>query len=236
MPLVRTYKKNIILCFFISAILLMFAPVGLKADSRQFDNEKYEELKNDSDRKGYLAEEISGSGFNFFKWLDSILPDHGIGPQLRYFLTKVLPYLVLAAAIILILLRITGFSSTASLRNYNKKQGGGKVFSDEEDIQREDLESKQQKAIQKENYRLAFRYVYLRILKRLDENNLIDWKPFKSNLEYEMELSSKSFASEYKQITRAYEFIWYGDFVPGQEKFEHLFYRSEQLLKTISKS
>lgn len=216
--------------------MLMLLPLQMQAEDRQFDREKYEELKNDKDRKAYLKKDISGSGFNLFKWLDNHLPDYGLGPDFKYFITKVLPYLLLAAAIILILLRITGFSSTATFKNYNKKEGNGKVFSDEEDIKREDLESMQRQAIQGENYRLAFRYAYLRILKRLDENNLITWEPFKSNLEYEMELRNKPFVNDYKQLTRAYEFIWYGNFDPGQEKFKQLFNHSGQLLKTISKS
>lgn len=220
----------------VSAVLLAFIPFQLSAEVRQFDDDKYEELKNDNDRDEYLKEDFSGSSFNIFKWLDQQLPDYGIGPQLKYFLTKVLPYLILAAAIILILLRITGFSSTASFKNYNITNREARVFSDEEDIKRTDLESLQRKAMQQEDYRQALRYAYLRILKRLDENNLIEWEPFKSNLEYEMELSDKSFAGEYKQVTRAYEFVWYGDFNPGKEKFGQLFNSSAQLLKTISRS
>jgi len=75
------------------------------------------------------------------------------------------------------------------------------------------------KAINDQNYRLAIRYFYLKILKQLTEIELIKWEIQKTNEDYIKELSEKRIKEKFKSITRLYDFVWYGNFKINESQF-----------------
>jgi hypothetical protein len=68
------------------------------------------------------------------------------------------------------------------------------------------------KALAQGNYRLAVRVHFLRLLRNLSDKNLIQYKQEKTNLDYLMELSSKTWYAEFFRLTRHFEYSWYGHF------------------------
>jgi hypothetical protein len=62
------------------------------------------------------------------------------------------------------------------------------------------------------NLNLAIRYMYLKLLQALSHKQLIVWQKDKTNRQYAQELSMKPYHQHFKQVTNAYEYVWYGKF------------------------
>lgn len=75
------------------------------------------------------------------------------------------------------------------------------------------------KALARGNYRLAVRIHFLRLLRNLSDKNLIQYKQEKTNLDYLMELSSKTWYTDFFRLTRHFEFSWYGQFEVKEETY-----------------
>ncbi len=96
--------------------------------------------------------------------------------------------------------------------------------SEYEDLEEEDIFSlnytqKIEKAEQDGNYRLAIRYLFLRLLKILSEKGAIQYKPDRTNLDYLMQLHGKPEFKGFFEGARHYEYTWYGKFIPEQEAY-----------------
>ena len=76
-----------------------------------------------------------------------------------------------------------------------------------------------EKAIASGNYRLATRFMFLRILKLLATKNVIQYKQERTNLDYLMQLSASKYYNDFFRLTRNYEYVWYGKFDLSPEAF-----------------
>lgn len=63
------------------------------------------------------------------------------------------------------------------------------------------------------NLRLAVRLGYLQLLKQLTDRDLIAWQPDKTNQAYlrELETSRPTARAPFGELTRQFEYIWYGE-------------------------
>lgn len=102
-----------------------------------------------------------------------------------------------------------------------------------ENIHAIDFETELQKAIQAGNHRLAVRLLYLNCLKKLSDYQLIDWQPAKTNANYINELSNTPLKDEFRQLTRQFEYVWYGDFGINQRHFTNLHEAFQQFDKEL---
>ncbi|WP_234736462.1 DUF4129 domain-containing protein [Tellurirhabdus bombi] len=76
-----------------------------------------------------------------------------------------------------------------------------------------------EEAIGQKAYRLAIRLLYLQTLKDLSDRELITWKPDKTNHSYVLELAQTPYQSRFAELTRQFEYAWYGDFPVTEERF-----------------
>ncbi len=103
------------------------------------------------------------------------------------------------------------------------RQGKPLNYSEEqEDIHAIDFTQAIQDAIERQQYRVAIRLMYLKNMKILSDRNLIQFRPNKTNTEYTRELQSTSYARGFEEITLVYEYAWYGEFPVERETFERL--------------
>jgi len=65
--------------------------------------------------------------------------------------------------------------------------------------------------VAKENYRLAIRLSYLHLLKVFSQNGMIEYRTDATNMEYLMQLYSQPYYKKFFQVTRDYEYAWYGE-------------------------
>ncbi|WP_305008330.1 DUF4129 domain-containing protein [Hymenobacter aranciens] len=61
------------------------------------------------------------------------------------------------------------------------------------------------------DFRLATRLGYLAILKTLTDQGLINWQPDKTNQTYLHELSNGALRNSFREATRQFEYVWYGE-------------------------
>ncbi len=78
------------------------------------------------------------------------------------------------------------------------------------------------------NYRVAIRLYYLRALRQLNDQKLIDWRFYKTNQDYVRELRDESLAKDFREITRLFEWVWYGNFQIDRELSDNLIPRFER--------
>lgn len=96
-------------------------------------------------------------------------------------------------------------------------------FSDiTEDLNTINFDVKIKEAAKENDYRLAIRWHYLKMLYILDKNEFIIFAPFKTNIDYNNELKGKKASEGFAKFSRIYEYVWYGQFELNQHSYaEH---------------
>ena len=92
----------------------------------------------------------------------------------------------------------------------------------EENIFSLDYEKEIQKAVNDNNYRLAIRLWYLRILKEMADKNIIQYKHERTNRDYLDQLNDTSYYNGFFRLTRNFEYSWYGQFPLQADTFQLL--------------
>jgi hypothetical protein len=82
--------------------------------------------------------------------------------------------------------------------------------------------------------RLATRLGYLAVLKTLTDQGLINWQPDKTNQAYLHELSGNTLRSSFREATRQFEYVWYGELPLTAALYQQV--RAEQRAVTASLS
>ena len=81
----------------------------------------------------------------------------------------------------------------------------------EENLEESDLQRFKREAIDKKDFKTAIRILYLMILKDLSIQNKIAWKREKTNSQYVREMRGKEGFREFRELTRSFEYVWYGE-------------------------
>jgi hypothetical protein len=82
-----------------------------------------------------------------------------------------------------------------------------------------DFEAAIAKSIQSQDYCLATRYLFLRLLKGLANKNIIEYAPDKTNFDYLFALSGTIVYNDFALAVKNYEYVWYGDFTITNQQF-----------------
>lgn len=192
----------------------------------EFEETLMDELKNDRgfDYGHRINSETWWAAFN--RWINNLWNDlmnwlfGDIGSEsVLAFIIEILPYLLLLFFIGLAVWLFVKLDPGGSALKSPAKPGVD-LSLEEEIIHREDISKLIEKAVTEKNYRLAVRYYYLSILKKLREREIIDYQFQKTNAEYLSEIKDSFLNQEFRQITRIYDFIWYGDFRVTEAQFE----------------
>ena len=88
------------------------------------------------------------------------------------------------------------------------------------DINKVNFEEIISNVLENNDYRLAIRYYYLWLLKKLSDKNYIDWHPEKTNREYLYEIKFEKNRKDFAYASQIYEYTWYGMFDLKQYEFE----------------
>ena len=174
------------------------------------------------------------------RWLKNILRKFwesifGVGTAtgFLYFIFRILPYILLGFLVFLLIRFFLKVNSNRLIMK-SKEQGSIAITEEEQIIKNEDIPALIKEAIKHNNYRLAIRYYYLLSLKYLTENETISWQPQKTNEDYIKEINKTNLKDSFKNITRIYDYVWYGEFGVDALKFEALKQPFENLNKSIT--
>ncbi len=186
----------------------------LKLDTETLDKYKddpdfdYTELNEEDGWWSKFTNWISRMWYRFWEWLLGDL--NSVGGFVSFLLT-IAPYLILGTLIVFIVWLF--YKMNPGARMLKSKEQPGVFFTEEEEIIRTgDIQKLIDKALLDEDYRLAVRYYYLLILKRLTEAEIIDYEFDKTNSEYTNEINSEKLNLGFRKVTNLYDYIWYGSF------------------------
>jgi hypothetical protein len=90
----------------------------------------------------------------------------------------------------------------------------------EDNIHKADFEHLLNQALSKNEFKLAIRILYLKIIKLLSDNQHIIWKREKTNGHYVRELSSGKLGKTFAFLTLAYEEAWFSNHSVDKNKYE----------------
>jgi hypothetical protein len=81
--------------------------------------------------------------------------------------------------------------------------------------------------------RLAIRYYYLWLLKKMSEKSIIDWNPEKTNSDYLYEIKNEELKFNFSYVSYLYNYIWYGEFDIDNTTFDKAKVTFETTIKSI---
>jgi Domain of unknown function (DUF4129) len=162
---------------------------------------------------------------SIFKWLGNLwrsfwqwLLPNSQGSALWSFVIHVLPYLILTLLIGFIIWLFYKLNPGAKMMQSKEKPDV--FFTEEEEIIKTgDIQKLIDKALKNKNYRLAVRYHYLLILKRLTDAEVITYEFDKTNSDYFSEVTSEELNQGFRKATNLYDYIWYGNFTVTETDF-----------------
>jgi hypothetical protein len=186
--------------------------------AREYDADKLAAFKkNPLFQYDKVVESPKSVWDRFWDWFWSLID--------RIFNTKsgsaVFQWTIISLAVIVIvffIVKLTGMTNVGLFGKYNK--GEKLSYSTmSEDIHSIDFNAEIQKAIDEKNFRLAIRLLYLQSLKKLTDNGNINWQANKTNLAYWQELGGTQYQQPFFEITRQFEYNWYGNRPSTEQEF-----------------
>jgi hypothetical protein len=131
----------------------------------------------------------------------------------------VLTWVIIIGGFLTVLIWFLVSSNVGVFRRRSKTLVTGDDTHENENIFEINYQQEINKAIKEDNYRLAVRLMFLRLLKNLSERNIIQYKQGRTNFDYLLQLSSTGYYKDFFRLTRNYEYAWYGGFDVSNETF-----------------
>ncbi|TBW28934.1 DUF4129 domain-containing protein [Gramella sp. KN1008] len=191
-----------------------------------FDTSLIEEYKNSKEFDYITTPEKDSWWTRFKKWLNQkftqflnwLFGDYEPNSLLAIII-KLIPFILLVLLLIVIAWL---FSKLNPGERMLQEPSAGEVFITEEEklIRNEDLKALMQEAVRNGEFRLAVRYYYLNELRKLDRLKLIRYEYQKTNQDYTAELKDENIRKHFSEITKFYEFIWYGSFQVSESDYK----------------
>ncbi|MFD0794556.1 DUF4129 domain-containing protein [Mucilaginibacter litoreus] len=209
------------ICFAAPDTLVKKKPAILRQDSslvnvRHFDTTalaQYKKLPEFTYNDSYEGPSL---WTRFWRWFWSLFDFKKLNasrhPTFWTWFFIILKYAIItggAAALVFLILKLAGLDVNV----FRRKPKASLEYSEQaENIHEIDFENDISNAVSTGNYRLAVRLLYLKSLKQLSDNGLINWQINKTNTHYVNELTDPALRDTFKTLTYQFEYIWYGDF------------------------
>lgn len=184
--------------------------------------EKYE-----TDEKLNYERNISKSPFQRLKemiaaWLDKLLGIPDV-PRINNLSDKILNILlgIIFLAALFVIVRL--FMNHRGRWFFEKKNETVSVnlSNIEKHIHEANFETLLSKAEQGGDTRQSIRLLYLWLLKTFTDNNIIQWNPDKTNIDYFAEIQDKALQGQFRYLSYLYNYIWYGGFSINDSEYRN---------------
>ncbi len=169
---------------------------------------------------------------DFFKNLFSFT-DNKTATNFVDILLKVIAILIVVAVIYMIVKAIMnkegqwifGKNSDRKIINYDEI---------EKNLHLVDFEKLIENSLKSDEKRLTIRYYYLWLLKKMSNNQIIEWDVEKTNSDYLYEIKNEAQKEEFAYLSYLYNNIWYGEFELDETTFTKAKNAFEKSIKTIN--
>jgi len=136
-------------------------------------------------------------------------------------LAKVIAILIIIGLLIFTIMRI--MVANGVIKNKKLIQLEALSLDDIEDnLEESDLDKFLRHALEKGDYKTAVRILYLSVIQKLHANAWINWKKDKTNRDYLNEMRTRTGYTQFRNLTLAYEIVWYGDTTINAAEFERV--------------
>ena len=171
------------------------------------------------DAYDYTRDDPPDESMGIVAWILSQIIDFLNSSETSRTITEIVMYVLAAIAI--------GYSILAVIRMEPRSRrhsttSGYRADGLEDRVQETDFEPMIDEAMHEDDYRRAIRLMYLQGLQRLDRFGWIDWAPDRTNRQYEQDLSGTDLREPFRQATRVFEIVWYGDVDVGESDMRRL--------------
>jgi hypothetical protein len=235
----------VLICLFVSAYA-QEKPTEIGIDTtaivqKKFDENNLKNYRNDNAFKYEVIDKGPSLYAQIAEWFNRLLRkifswffedvETPVGFLMPIF--KMLPYII--AAIVLYL--IVNFFLKINVRTLSSGKRNKEIVhiaNEEALLNSKDLPKLIQLAIEEQNYRLAIRYQYVLLLQQLSNKEIIVWEQQKTNEDYIKEVQHKNIQTAFEEITRFYDFVWYGNFEIGYEEYLKGVQRIQKIKHTIT--
>ncbi len=240
-------KTETIYLFF----LLLLYSVGLSAQDAAHPRQQYDESQIESHQFDYdnWAETIDGIDYSQSYRKDEDYDEDfgdtpggekkkkkseenlgGSSPFWNMFVKILFISLGVALLLFVVISIIKGNIFRPRSKDFSSEKTKFSLETVEDNIHESDLDRFIKEALAEENYALAIRLYYLAIIKELSINRIIKWKRDKTNRDYLRELKGYDLSRDFRDATRIFERIWYGNGKLLQSDFQQIQPRFQQLI------
>lgn len=193
----------------------------LKIVKRSFSSDEVDKLKADPDLNYQQPPTVAESLWDRFKqWLawffESLFEKASttdLGRLIMYTLAG-----IIAIVVIMMLLKVNAFKVFYSGADQAKQPY--QVFN--ENIHEMDFDKLIQEAVEKKEFRLATRLVFLHALKLLSDKHLIEFSAGKTNHDYVEELKPSDIKNGLNELSFYFDYAWYGNFSINDTQFQKI--------------
>lgn len=233
--------KELIKTRFVIVFLLvlqsMFGSNNTLASVEKVSRQIPENYKENYTDKEYIYEKNDPSWLVEFKiWLVQKLMSFFkyINYNQGFHHLKILFYVLIATVAIYVIAKILFYKEGTWI--FKKKHTDSSITyqDDVETIEISNFELMVEKALQKDDYRLAVKFFYLWSLQKLAKKEVIELSNLKTNIDYQLELEETSFYKQFQNISYYYTYVWYGEFDIDKDSFDKIAVKYEQFLKEIA--
>ena len=131
---------------------------------------------------------------------------------------KVLLYIFITIIILFAVYHVVAINNFFSVSRKRRKKGVG--AESDHDALEDNLEARLNETVQAKDYRAAVRYMYLLTLRMLNDNKVITLHAKSTNRDYVQQMYKHEAQAQFRHLTRIYEYVWYGEFVPTENQFQ----------------
>lgn len=172
--------------------------------------------------KRYLKLQLN----SLMNWVFGDIPTGGF----LLFLLQVLPYVIILGMLLMLIWLFHRMNPEGILLKTPRQEH---VWLDEEEeiVQRRNINSLIEKALADKDYKSAIRYQYLLVLQILNQQEIINYQSAKTNEEYAREINSEPLRAAFRQLSRIYDYTWYGSFAASQETFKKMNQDLQQVIQ-----
>jgi hypothetical protein len=128
---------------------------------------------------------------------------------------------LLIALVVLVVLKLTNSGVSSMFTGKRKQEEEIDATLEDVDIHSIDYEQQIRAAISNNDYRLAVRLWFLRTLKSFSDRELVFWKIDKTNSDYYYELSGTEYQKDFGEVSKVYDYIWYGEFPVDEHSYKN---------------
>lgn len=205
-------KLVLLLVFFASASLHSTQAIGEDNTDRTVSEQQWQTLTNDTAFNYKKEKEITINIPNKAREPNAF--ERLLNRIFEFFTTTVGQFIFWG--FIILVLAYAAYKMLANDRFFLFKKGRKPIQHDvqsiEEDISLANWEDRMQQAIKANDMRHAVRYSYMWLLQLLQNKELIQYRNDKTNYDYYSELIDTPYKQSFKQLSRQYEYAWYGHF------------------------